>query len=180
MGKANKGKKKHGGGGAARYNPYGRDTTRITDLCDMLSTTVAGVKAAPSMEDDEREQRPAEAGGGEEEEREETAPTRGKVLQRHKREWKELRARLEDMKAHKKAMGAATLEKKNAKKVVAKEIKRMQDELAERHKKELEEFDLEQKAREEAVMDAEAEAPPAESAPPVAKAAEAGRDSMKD
>ena len=53
--------------------------------------------------------------------------TRGKILQRHKREWKSLRSKLNDLKAHKKAMGHGTLAKKDAKKDVAKEIKSMEE-----------------------------------------------------
>ena len=53
--------------------------------------------------------------------------TRGKILQRHKREWKSLRAKLNDMKAHKKAMGHGTLAKKGAKKDVAIEIKALEE-----------------------------------------------------
>ena len=55
------------------------------------------------------------------------AETRGKILQRHKREWKSLRSKLNDLKAHKKAMGHGTLAKKDAKKDVAKEIKSMEE-----------------------------------------------------
>ena len=55
------------------------------------------------------------------------ANTRGKILQRHKREWKSLRSKLNDMKAHKKAMGHGTLAKKGAKKDVAKEIKALEE-----------------------------------------------------
>lgn len=53
--------------------------------------------------------------------------TRGKILQRHKREWKSLRSKLNDMKAHKKAMGHGTLAKKGAKKDVAIEIKSLEE-----------------------------------------------------
>jgi len=49
-------------GSAARYNPYGRQTTRITDLCNMLSAaTSSTIKAGEEMEDEEREN-PAERG----------------------------------------------------------------------------------------------------------------------
>lgn len=71
--------------------------------------------------------------------------TRGSILQRHKREWKVLRSQLDDLKAHKRAMGTATLEKKIAKKDVAKEIKNQISALTERHKKELLDFDDAQK-----------------------------------
>ena len=54
-------------------------------------------------------------------------PCAGKILQRHKREWKSLRSKLNDLKAHKKAMGHGTLAKKDAKKDVAKEIKSMEE-----------------------------------------------------
>lgn len=90
MGKASKTKRKGGVAlrfGASRYSPYGRDTTRITDLCDMLSTTVASIKQAPTMDDgDEQDQVPAVPEGGEDsEEEKESLPTRGKISQRHKR-----------------------------------------------------------------------------------------------
>ena len=71
--------------------------------------------------------------------------TRGSIQQRHKKEWKILRAQLEDLKAHKRAMGSATLSKKIAKKDVAKEIKLQINALTERHKKELDDFDEAQK-----------------------------------
>jgi hypothetical protein len=137
MGKSTKAKAGKGftGTKASRYSPYGRDTTRITDLCDLLASSVSKIKSAPTMDDDEE---PAQARVEEVEEQEENDSsgkmTRGKIQQRHKREWKELRAHLEDMKAHKKAIGAATLEKKNTKKMLAKEIKRMTDEMQERYK----------------------------------------------
>ena len=80
-----------------------------------------------------------------EETKTEKQTTRGSILQRHKREWKILRTQLEDLKAHKRAMGAATLEKKIAKKDVAKEIKNQMNALTDRHKKELLDFDEAQK-----------------------------------
>jgi hypothetical protein len=146
MGKVKKAKAGKGftGTTASRYSPYGRDTTRITDLCDMLSSSVSKIKSASTMdEDDVAEEEPAQAraeddGGGESEtdgqdnDGSSGKASRGKIQQRHKREWKELRAHLEDMKAHKKAMGSATLEKKTNKKVLAKEIKRLTEEMQER------------------------------------------------
>jgi hypothetical protein len=148
MGKSSK--KKHGAR-EFHYNPYGKSTTRITDLCDLLSSATAStISAQPLMEDeavedDKSGSKTAQDELNEGEPETEKQVTRGSILQRHKREWKALRSQLEDLKAHKRAMGSATLEKKIAKKDVAKEIKMQTNALTDRHKKELEEFDEAQK-----------------------------------
>mmetsp|Transcript_57075 Transcript_57075/g.150400 ORF Transcript_57075/g.150400 Transcript_57075/m.150400 type:complete len:153 (+) Transcript_57075:3-461(+) len=147
MGKAAKKKKAD----RSLYNPYGRSTTRITDLCDLMQSATAGKLGQTTSMDDEEEKpeenRKETTGDSSEGEQElsDKQVTRGSILQRHKREWKVLRKQLEDLKAHKRAMGAATLEKKIAKKDVAKEIKTRTEQLTERHKKELAEFDEQQK-----------------------------------
>ena len=133
MGKSKKSK----AAGGMRYMPYGRTTTRITDLCDMLSSATAGtIKEQPLMDDEGVEEeggvrRPVD---GEESDGEGDEPkmTRGKIEQRHKKEWKALRSQLEDMKMHKRAIGSRTLEKKTAKKDTAKEIKGMMEEMTSR------------------------------------------------
>jgi len=113
---------------AARFDPYRRNTTRITDLCDMLSAATANtIKEGAAMEDDAHEAHEDAAHAGSDGDDEGGAETRGKILQRHKREWKSLRSKLNDLKAHKKAMGHGTLAKKDAKKDVAKEIKAMEE-----------------------------------------------------
>ncbi len=98
-----------------------------------------------AVEDDKSGSKTAQDELNEGEPETEKQVTRGSILQRHKREWKALRSQLEDLKAHKRAMGSATLEKKIAKKDVAKEIKMQTNALTDRHKKELEEFDEAQK-----------------------------------
>ena len=51
MGKSKKNKMTHGAG---RFDPYKRETTRITDLCDMLSAATANtIKEGNSMEDND-------------------------------------------------------------------------------------------------------------------------------
>lgn len=130
MGKSKKSK----AAGGSRYMPYGRHTTRITDLCDLLSSATAGaLKEQPLMDEEGRDggqRRPedGEESGGEEEDRGQ-GMTKGKIMQRHKKEWKALRSQLEDMKMHKRAIGSRTLEKKTAKKDTAKEIKGMMEEM---------------------------------------------------
>jgi hypothetical protein len=145
MGKSSKKKQN---GREFHYSPYGRSTTRITDLCDMLSSATAGtISAEPIMDEDNvasQDEKKAEC-ASDEEPKAEKQITRGSILQRHKREWKVLKTQLEDLKAHKRAMGAATLEKKIAKKDVGKEIKTQMNALTERHKKELRDFDEAQK-----------------------------------
>ena len=149
-------------GGASRFSPYGRDTTRITDLCNMLEKSTANtLREGEAMQDGEPtveetvEARTQEQGesGGEEEQGE--GMTRGKILQRHKKEWRALRCQLDSMKSHKKAMGAGTLEKKNAKKALAKEIKTLEENLKEKQRKELEDFDKQQKDLQENSMNNE-------------------------
>lgn len=112
-----------------RFDPYKRDTTRITDLCEMLSSATAStIKEGTAMVDDEENLSALDAAhAGSDGDDEGCDETRGKILQRHKREWKSLRSRLNDLKAHKKAMGHGTLAKKDAKKDVAKEIKNMEE-----------------------------------------------------
>eukprot|EP00960_Hanusia_phi_P043184 755907-Hanusia_phi.AAC.3 len=140
-------------GKASRFSPYGRDTTRITDLCNMLEKSTANtLKEGEVMEDglEDAAEEIAEAGSQEQgksngEEDSSEGMTRGKILQRHKKEWRALRCQLDTMKSHKKAMGAGTLEKKNAKKTLGKEIKTLEESLKEKHRKELEDFDKEQK-----------------------------------
>ena len=148
MGKSAKRKRN---GQEFQYNPYGRTTTRITDLCDLLSSATAStLSAQPIMDEDDAvkdigpvETKEEDSGG--DEPATEKQITRGSIQQRHKKEWKILRAQLEDLKAHKRAMGSATLSKKIAKKDVAKEIKLQINALTERHKKELDDFDEAQK-----------------------------------
>jgi hypothetical protein len=131
------------------YSPYGRSTTRITDLCDLLSSATAStISAQPVMDEDNvvnQDQQKDVDGASDEEPKTEKQITRGSILQRHKREWKVLKTQLEDLKAHKRAMGAATLEKKIAKKDVGKEIKNQMNALTDRHRKELLDFDEAQK-----------------------------------
>ena len=138
-------KKKHAGTREFQYNPYGRTTTRITDLCSMFSSaTASALQPSLDMDEDDKVENslpPRDDGSEDEIETTEKEKTRGSILQRHKREWKMLRAQLEDLKAHKRAMGTATLEKKVAKKDVSNEIKRRTKELLDRHKKELADFD---------------------------------------
>lgn len=51
MGKSKKNKKTTGAG---RFDPYKRETTRITDLCVMLSSATANtIKEGNSMEDND-------------------------------------------------------------------------------------------------------------------------------
>mmetsp|Transcript_48444 Transcript_48444/g.115184 ORF Transcript_48444/g.115184 Transcript_48444/m.115184 type:complete len:185 (+) Transcript_48444:169-723(+) len=145
--KANKAKP---GSAAARYNPYARSTTRITDLCDMLSSATSGTIKAGTEMDDEDHAGPAERGSDDEGGGAGVEDTEGKILQRHKREWKGLRSQLGDKKAHKKAMGAATLAKKSAKKELGKEIKALGDNLLARHQREIAEFRAKQGAAAEA------------------------------
>ena len=116
-----------------RFDPYKRETTRITDLCNMLSAATASTLREDNVMEMEQDEAKAEhrsgdsASEGEHNNEEGKVETRGKILQRHKREWKSLRSKLHDMKAHKKAMGHGTLAKKDAKKDVAKEIKALEE-----------------------------------------------------
>lgn len=113
-----------------RFDPYKRDTTRITDLCDMLSAATASTIQEGTAMTDDGDNPPTHdnaAHAGSDGDDEGCDETRGKILQRHKREWKSLRSKLNDLKAHKKAMGHGTLAKKDAKKDVAKEIKSMEE-----------------------------------------------------
>ena len=131
----------------SRFDPYRRDVTRITDLCDMLSAATAStLNEGTAMEDDGENaaQHHASAMEGEDSDGDSDVSgveTRGKILQRHKREWKSLRSKLNDMKAHKKAMGHGTLAKKDAKKDVSKEIKALEETMRLRHEQELASFD---------------------------------------
>eukprot|EP00455_Lapot_gusevi_P022043 TRINITY_DN22986_c0_g1_i1.p1 TRINITY_DN22986_c0_g1~~TRINITY_DN22986_c0_g1_i1.p1 ORF type:complete len:165 (-),score=37.46 TRINITY_DN22986_c0_g1_i1:39-533(-) len=74
------------------------------------------------------------------------ATTRGAILQRHKLELKELRKKIDEMKTQRLKLSKRVAGQKQDRKEVSRNIKALENELKEKHKKELEEFDAREKA----------------------------------
>jgi len=69
--------------------------------------------------------------------------SRGKILQRHKVEWRNLRDKIEDLKKEKKKLSNTTIDKQS-KKSLTKSIQGLKQEQQEKHKQELEQFKKEE------------------------------------
>eukprot|EP00668_Euglena_longa_P037636 GGOE01048468.1.p2 GENE.GGOE01048468.1~~GGOE01048468.1.p2 ORF type:complete len:154 (+),score=48.66 GGOE01048468.1:59-520(+) len=67
--------------------------------------------------------------------------TRGRIVMRHKQEWRQLRDRLQEMDKEKKLITSATPELKRLKKLKTKEMRKLKEEMMRRHQEELEAFD---------------------------------------
>eukprot|EP00743_Colponemidia_sp_Colp-15_P013068 GILK01015051.1.p1 GENE.GILK01015051.1~~GILK01015051.1.p1 ORF type:complete len:184 (-),score=39.47 GILK01015051.1:90-602(-) len=67
--------------------------------------------------------------------------TRGAILQRHKREWRELRSRLDDMKRNKSKLKKKQLDQKSERRDISRNMKQLLEDMKKRHEDELSVFD---------------------------------------
>eukprot|EP00002_Diphylleia_rotans_P003624 TRINITY_DN12509_c0_g1_i2.p1 TRINITY_DN12509_c0_g1~~TRINITY_DN12509_c0_g1_i2.p1 ORF type:complete len:178 (-),score=57.53 TRINITY_DN12509_c0_g1_i2:967-1500(-) len=131
MGKQRRNRSKSGSSGAT---PYARMTDHAappmpSDLftstpSDLSNPTPSDLSAADASEPSTTE-----------------IPTRGSILQRHKLEYKKMRAECELMRKQSKKLSKKDLHLKQERKSIVKEAKDMMQELLDKQKAELEEYD---------------------------------------
>ncbi|KAL6073852.1 F-BAR domain-containing protein [Balamuthia mandrillaris] len=70
--------------------------------------------------------------------------TKGKILQRHKQEWKQVRKQIEALRQKRLKLNKKSVDKKEGRKQLTKQMKYLEDSMKERHRRELEEFEAQQ------------------------------------
>ncbi|PRP77147.1 hypothetical protein PROFUN_14582 [Planoprotostelium fungivorum] len=134
-----------------RHDPYGRGDSSLMDIEDEVELNTLAEQESKEekksnkiviSEESVKNMLENEGDAGDDEEQEESK--KGKVQQRHKLEYRELKAKISALEKQKSRKNSKN--EKKEKKEITKQIKQMLGDLKEKHEKELKEFDEQQKS----------------------------------
>jgi iron-sulfur cluster repair protein YtfE (RIC family) len=122
MGKAKRSKSSEG----ARDEPYSATSMQVDE-----SNADDDMLAALDEVDNEVESEGEKASAG----------TRGAILQRHKQEWKQVKAQMEELRRQSAKLSKANHKQKEQKRLLTKQMQKLKSDMEERHRGELSAFE---------------------------------------